>query len=69
MNTLMKPVQIRQGLSSFLFSLTVTLLLCGLAAGLLYVDRQCQQTVTTAGGLLLPLEQKLLALVRQVFHL
>ncbi|MBQ5544074.1 MAG: hypothetical protein IIU00_00185 [Clostridia bacterium] len=65
----MKPVQFRRSFSSFLFSLTITLLFCGLAAGLLYVDWQCHQTVSSAGGLLLPLEQKLLTLVRQVFHI
>lgn len=63
----MKPTQCKQAISAYLFATVVTLILCGFAAGILYVDMQSNKTVTSAGGLLWPLEEKLLTLTEQVF--
>lgn len=57
----MKPNQLHQTISAYLFATAVTLIFCGFAAGILLIDKSANNTILSAGGLLYPLEEKLLA--------
>ena len=63
----MKPAQLRHHVSVYLFALFITLILCGFAAGILWIDMSANQTITSAGGLLWPLEERLLTWAEQAF--
>lgn len=65
----MKSSQLQKNVSAYLFAMAITLILCGFAAGILYIDRSANQTITSAGGLIYPIEEKLMALVEGMFDL
>lgn len=62
----MNSNQLHRNLSAYLFALTVTLIVCGFAAGILWIDRSANDTILSAGGLLYPFEEKLLTWAERI---
>lgn len=62
----MKPNQLHQNISAYCFALAVTLIVCGFAAGILWIDRSANDTILSAGGLLYPIEEKLLTWAERI---
>lgn len=58
----MKSSQLHKNVSAYLFSMAITLIICAFAAGIFYIDMSANDTIMSAGGLLYPLEEKLLEL-------
>lgn len=59
----MKMSQLRVDVSAYCFALSVTLVICLLTAGLLYIDLCANDTILSAKGILYPYMDKLICFV------
>ena len=59
----MKMTQLRADVSAYCFALAVTLVICLLAAGLLYIDLCANDTILSAKGVLYPYMDRLIGFV------
>lgn len=63
----MKSSQLHRNVSAYLFAMAITLIICAFGVGIFYVDMSANDTIMSAGGLLYPIEEKLLEVLQKIF--